>query len=536
MDKEKFNTAANEAASKAGAYFSSEVSSEKAQLVIDQIDRLYKDLRNDKGIYKNGNQINYKSASIAGGDAAEYFFKDTFNADAAYKGKLKIQRNVFGKALKGSNGNFKTRGVYAESPRVNTLGSADIVITDSKGSKVAFQSKYLKNGSKSEKALGQTFLTRWKKLKSPKPPFEDWLEEQKKTFPWATRDASIYAPDMIPLVPADQLDAAKKAAQGRLNEQIRLGNAEGINREKQILKGLNDRLRSSDGKVYSGSLTKDEATRLVKDAREGKLNLEEYGLSLKEIYKQQPGILAKETLKAGLSSAALSLIFMALPQIIGGLNSLMNDQQFDWNSLSTSMGVIAQNEADSFLQGSLSSLVVSLGEAKIIPGGLDAIGLSTVTLAMYSSIKIGIKLSQGKISQQEANRQLISELITSGFTYAFSAVAMPLGPLGVAIGSVVGSAIGGLVVKGANHIAVSFALKNNSTFFGLVDQDYIMDDEMAKKMGLNIASLDNMELDAIELDDVSLDDVYLDELDFNSVEVGFLRRGVIGISKIGYEM
>ena len=68
--------------------------------------------------------------------------------------------------------------------------------------------------------------------------------------------------------------------------------------------------------------------------------------------------------------------------------------------------------------------------------------------------------------------------------------AIPVPIISYAIGSIVGSMLGGLVFSAKEQIMLSLCVKHGYTVFGLVDQDYTMPDSARKKLGFPVFGFD----------------------------------------------
>ena len=107
-----------------------------------------------------------------------------------------------------------------------------------------------------------------------------------------------------------------------------------------------------------------------------------------------------------------------------------------------------------------------------------------------------------------------------------------LGPVGYMIGNIVGTAIGGFLYDKSSEAIMSFCVVSGVTFFGLVEQDYTLPDEVLQQLGFDIAEIDVARIDEAEPDTYELDTCNIDEAELDSVYM--LRRGVIGFRKVGY--
>lgn len=81
---------------------------------------------------------------------------------------------------------------------------------------------------------------------------------------------------------------------------------------------------------------------------------------------------------------------------------------------------------------------------------------------------------------------------------------------------------------------MSFAVDTGFSFFGLVDQDYVLPKETIEKLGLEVVSLDYIELNRTGLNRTTLNRTSLNRTKYNTLDIMVLRRGVIGVNKVGY--
>lgn len=70
--------------------------------------------------------------------------------------------------------------------------------------------------------------------------------------------------------------------------------------------------------------------------------------------------------------------------------------------------------------------------------------------------------------------------------------------------------------------------------FGLVKQDYRLPDEVFTSIGIEPFKAENFELDEFVADEFTIDEFDAEEFRTETFEITPLRRGVIGVSKIGY--
>ena len=119
----------------------------------------------------------------------------------------------------------------------------------------------------------------------------------------------------------------------------------------------------------------------------------------------------------------------------------------------------------------------------------------------------------------------IGGLIGASLGLAFPAI-------GFLLGSLVGS---GLCVayKLAKNKFISFCVDSGFTCFGLVEQDYQLPEEYLKSIGIDITPIERIEINRNELSKTEFEQ-NINTTEYETIEIKVLRRGIIGINKVGY--
>lgn len=102
------------------------------------------------------------------------------------------------------------------------------------------------------------------------------------------------------------------------------------------------------------------------------------------------------------------------------------------------------------------------------------------------------------------------------------------------IGSFIGSVIGSFVYKGIYSCVISFCIESGSTFFGLVDQNYEMPDEILKEIGVEVFEYEKFTPKSFTPARFEIKRVEWDQFTPVKISISFLRRGVIKVGVIGY--
>ena len=132
---------------------------------------------------------------------------------------------------------------------------------------------------------------------------------------------------------------------------------------------------------------------------------------------------------------------------------------------------------------------------------------------------------------------LVRDMLVSSCSLAGGAVSqayIEIPVLGYMIGSFVGSMVGSFVYSCGYNAIISFCVDSGFTFFGLVEQDYTLPEEVLKEMGVHIFEYEKFDYSQFEPDRFEPVKFEADRVAIPEFGVTFLRRGVIGISQIGY--
>ena len=107
------------------------------------------------------------------------------------------------------------------------------------------------------------------------------------------------------------------------------------------------------------------------------------------------------------------------------------------------------------------------------------------------------------------------------------------------VGSFAGSLVGTFVYNTGYSMAMSFFVENGFTMFGLVNQDYELPKNVLDEIGIETfdyekISDDMSENNLFEANKFSFNTFDTERFNPDTFEIKYLRRGVIGINKIGY--
>lgn len=476
-------------------------------------------------IEKLTNAINNPSRKLsddihsAKGYLAEWWHEGSFNIDAAVKG-------------------VKTR---ADAPDDN--GIVDIFLNGDK-----YQVKYYKDGIASAEAQAKTVLQHFKEYCSKyrrehngQEPTKT-LEEYMKEHNFIDKNDPYYL-GQGRLIPVDQLKNAHDWLRDKILKESNGGRPDQIKRYQEALDKLTDRLKSRDG-AESIPLTEEESRELAKLAKEAGFDPADWGLTTEELV--QFDYIMKQAFYAGLSAATISFILKVAPEVCGIIWKLIKNSQVNVEDFKRLGFAALEGSSQGFIRGTIAAAITTSVKAgafgttvkamnPTIIGAIVAISLNTVQNACLMSF--------GKMSKSEFAEHCAQDLIVTtcaiGMGVAGGAIATAMftpaaAIYGYMIGSFIGSVVGSFVYKGVYSCFMSFCVESGSIFFGLVDQNYELPVDVLKSMGAKVFEYEKFEPKRFEYQKFEPKRFEYQKFKPVKIDVKFLRRGVIGVSTIGY--
>ena len=453
------------------------------------------------------------------GFIAEYWHADTFNIDAA---------------LNGSASN-------AVIERSNDMGSVDVSTNFGSNYSMKYYATGVDSARQQATNVIQAYHKYLKRSKTATPmTFEEYIA--KNGYPNEMQELlkSVYN-GQGRVIPTEQLQDAITF----LKEQISKEEAKGRTHRltlfetyKETLQNLTDRIKDGNG-VESRPLTKEEAEAIAALCKLGEFKSEDFGFSLNELITTE--YLLQQALQAGFTSAMITLVMQMGPEIYKAIDYLIKNGEIDVEQLKSSGLKALSASAEGFLRGSISaSLTIAckagklgVGFKNVTPGMVGA-----VTVIVLDTMKNSCHVACAKMTTREMGTQLTKEILISSASLAGGTVGQMVLPelpvLGYMLGSFVGSIVASLTINMAEKTILSFCADTGFSFFGLVDQNYELPKEIIERLGLDVISLNHIETKKTVLQRTSMKRTNLNKTRYNTIEIMVLRRGVVGINKIGY--
>jgi len=423
------------------------------------------------------------------------------------------------------------------------LGDPDLTTTD--GSE--YGSKYYKTAEESAKQQAKTVWERYNeyvadcKRNSREPvSFEDYTKNLKNP----DKNAPLYE-SQYRLIPSDQLEKAKAWLERRIDEEFGI-RPDQVTRYKDALDKLTDRIKSSDG-VESIPLSEAEAKEIAALLREGGFDPGDFGLTTEELIKWQN--IMEQAYKAGLSAALISVVLEVAPELINIISGLIKDGKVDENDFKRLGFAALRGGSLGYVRGTVAAaLTISCKAGKLGESlkSVDPSIIGAITALAMNAIQNAVLVSFGRMTKHEyANRCIQDLTVTScamafgtAFQAAFGSFLQTLLPqlpvLGFMLGSFVGSAVGSFIYNTAYKCAISYCIESGCTFFGLVEQDYELPLDVLRELGAKVIEYKKVSLEPLEFARIEVKQLTPKPLKPHGIGITVLRRGVIGVNRIGY--
>lgn len=426
----------------------------------------------------------------------------------------------------------------------NGVGSVDVEVITENGVKIPYSLKYYSTGRKSAVSQSINLIEKFKEYEhSSKNPIS--MEEYFFKNGWNIEDAyiSLYL-DQGRVIASDQLEDAIKFIEERIKRNIGKegkGRTIDINRWKNTLEKLSSVIKDENG-ITSIELTKDDSRVLAELSKKGlidtKIINEKCGIdAIKELYK----IAFKDSIKAGLSSGIINLIFAIIPEIYKIIDYLIKTKELDKDDLKELGKHSIKSFSKGFLYGSVSCLMINLSNIGKFGSYLKGVNPSVIGALSTIILNVAFNMfnaTKGKINYKDVGTSFAEEVIimaaSIGGGMLGQIILSGLPVFGYFIGSFIGSTLAGFTINVSKKITLALCENTGFTCFGLVEQDYTLPEYYLKELGINLIELNKVDINQIDIELIELKQNNIDYIDIETIKIKTLRRGVLEVKKIGY--
>lgn len=342
------------------------------------------------------------------------------------------------------------------------------------------------------------------------------------------------------LVPSDQLTDARAAAhrEALRNQPIRSEVSEAY---AETETELTDTIQNEEG-ISSRSASRKELEEIAKESKDKSFNAEEHGVSVESAIKTE--YLLKQALKAGYTAAAVTVAVQLAPEIYKAIDFLIKHGELDVQQIKKmgTKGISAG--AEGFLRGSVSSSLKIMCDAGVLGEafkGINPTVLGTVVALVMQTVKNSILVAAGKMTTKQMGSAFVDTVVVSG-GYLIGAhiggiigqsLGFELPVVGYLLGSLIGTSFCVLYNIGKKKL-ISFCMDTGFTCFGLVEQNYELPEEVMNELGVETIPIPRTQIDRVEIPRAHARTTDINKTDYETIDITVLRRGVIGVNRIGY--
>lgn len=445
-----------------------------------------------------------KGIDFLSGDLMEFYHAGTANVDAAVKG---LEADFF-------------------VPRTTEFGSPDIVRL-STGEQ--WQVKY---GATAELSAKYQVITYGEAARKGSVHAAKLLESGAVS----EHDSVYYG--MGQIIPEGQLPDAKTYIKHRME-----GNAvkrpELVARDQHFLEHGAERIETSDG-VRSSTLNRAGSKEMAVDVRDGNFNPEKYGLTIEQWVKFKDVL--QKSMKAGMTAAVISAVLKAAPEVIKAIQYLVETGELDIEQVKATGAAAVTGGAKGFLVGAISAATIGFCQSGLLGEALKDANphvVAAIAVVAVNAICNGVQIAWGKKNVREFADELTRDAIVAACALIGGGISQTLIEIpvfGYLVGSFVGSVVGSAAYSVGKQAVIAFCVESGFTMFGLVEQDYTLPEAVLAEIGVSVFEYEQFNFSEFEPDGFRFAEFTYDAFVPDQVDITFLRRGVIGVARVGYSV
>ena len=157
------------------------------------------------------------------------------------------------------------------------------------------------------------------------------------------------------------------------------------------------------------------------------------------------------------------------------------------------------------------------------------------------TVKNSILVAAGKMSTQQMGAAFVDTVVISGGYLVGAhiggiigqALGFELPVVGYLLGSLIGTSFCVIYNIGKKKL-ISFCVDTGFTCFGLVEQNYELPEDVLHEMGVETIPIPRTQVERVDVPRTQVRGIGVDTAEYETIDITLLRRGVIGVNKIGY--
>lgn len=334
------------------------------------------------------------------------------------------------------------------------------------------------------------------------------------------------------VVPSDQLEGviAESQKQAARNQDIRPEVAAAY---QDTADAVSDRIEI-DG-VTSKPLTEGDAKSIASELkRDGEINADKYGLNTEGFIEWSD--IFRESGSAALNAAAFSAALTAAPHVYRIIDKCLKTGELDAKIIREGAVHVLSSSSAAGLRGGLAAVITGSCKSGLMGAslkGLSPTAIGMATAMALNSIENSWRYAQGQISAKElafnSSRDAVA-LMMGGGGAALGQMLIPVPILGALLGNLVGSTIGAVGVSYANNKVLGICVESGWTFWGLVDQSYVVPEHVLREAGYDLFAPQYFKPELFSVNKFNVQRFQTDR-----IGITFLRRGVIAFNTVGFQ-
>ena len=275
---------------------------------------------------------------------------------------------------------------------------------------------------------------------------------------------------------------------------------------------------------------------IAEKAKRGEYDAAEDGFSTEQLVKIEH--ILNQGIKAGLTAATITLVLKTAPEIYKCLDELLSNGSVDEEQLKELGFAAIDGSTEGFIRGFVSATVTTSCSAGLWGEALKTVSpevVGAMTVIIMNTLKDSFLLAKGTLTKDEFTYNLQRNIFVTACGLGGGAVlqaCLPMIPFAYLLGNFVGSMVGSFAFVAYDKAVLSYCVSSGSTFFGLVNQDYTLPDEVLREVGVSLFEYEK-ELPNESTFNTFNFNQYVPNT-YNASMISILRRGVIGVRQIGY--
>ena len=481
----------------------------RADAYVSRVDSACKNLENNINNFK-GFETSIKQLK---GDVLEFHQSGTFNINSA----------------------INDSSYLTNVDRSHEYASADIITNwgEEYGLKALF------DGQASAKAQSISHFQRFMEYKSVSGrinlSFEEFITEKGLKPEEILASDPIYSGQMR-LIPLDQAEEAIAYLKQQIAKKM-LTNPDEVKRYQETLERITTKIVAPDGTESNPIATK-ELLEIAEKAKKGAYSAAADGYSTEQLIDIQH--ILDQGVKAGLTAATITLVLKTAPEIFKCIDKCISKGNISEEDLKAVGFAVLGGSTEGFIRGFVSSTITASCEAGLWGEALKSVSpevIGAMTVIVMNTIKDSFLMAKGTITEKEFAYNLQRNLFVTACGIGGVALLqthLPLFPFAYLIGNFVGSLVGSFVFVTYEKAVLSYCVSSGCTFFGLVEQDYKLPDEVLNELGVNLFEYEEYVPYETSFDECQPDFFEPIAYEPTTIDIRILRRGVISVRQVGY--